>query len=33
LEDVDLLATTDVLELYEDLEFYAWLAEENVEAG
>ncbi len=33
LEDIDLLASTDVLELYEDLEFYAWLAEENVEAS
>jgi hypothetical protein len=32
-EDVDLLASTDVLELYEELEFYAWLAEENVDAG
>ncbi len=29
LEDLELLATTDQLELYEDMEFYAWLAEEN----
>ncbi len=29
LDDLDLLATTDQLELYEDLEFYAWLAEEH----
>ena len=33
LEDIDLLASTDGLELYEELEFYAWLAEENVDAG
>lgn len=29
LDDLELLATTDQLELYEDLEFYAWLAEEH----
>ncbi len=29
LEDLDLLAAADQLELYEDMEFYAWLAEEN----
>ena len=29
LEDLDLLANADQLELYEDLEFYAWLAEEE----
>ena len=29
-EDIDLLASEDPLELYEDLEFYAWLAEEEV---
>ena len=28
-EDIDLLASEDPLELYEDLEFYAWLAEEE----
>ena len=33
LEDIDLLASADVLELYEELEFYAWLAEENLDAG
>ena len=33
LEDIDLLTSTDVLELYEELEFYAWLAEENMGAG
>ena len=30
-EDIDLLASEDKLELYEDLEFYAWLAEEEAE--
>ena len=29
LEDLDLLANADQLELYEDLECYAWLAEEE----
>lgn len=33
LEDIDLLTSVDGLELYEELEFYAWLAEENVDAG
>ena len=33
LEDIDLLTSMDVLELYEELEFYAWLAEENMGAG
>jgi hypothetical protein len=33
LADIDLLTSTDVLELYEELEFYAWLAEENMDAG
>lgn len=33
LEDIDLLTSTDVLELYGELEFYAWLAEENMGAG
>lgn len=30
LEDIDLLASEDQLELYEELEFYAWLAEQEV---
>lgn len=29
LEDLELLATTDQLEFYEDMEFYAWLAEKD----
>lgn len=29
LEDMDLLTASDQLELYEDLEFYAWLADEG----
>lgn len=29
LEDLDLLASADQLELYENLEFYAWLAESS----
>lgn len=33
LEDIDLLTSTDVLDLYEEYEFYAWLAEENLDAG
>ena len=33
LDDLDLLASTDVMELYEDLEFYSWLAEENIDLG
>ena len=33
LEDIDLLASADVMELYEDLEFYSWLAEENIDVG
>ena len=33
LEDIDLLTSTDGLELYEELEFYAWLAEENLDTG
>jgi hypothetical protein len=33
LEDIDLLASTDVMEFYEDLEFYSWLAEENIDLG
>jgi hypothetical protein len=32
-EDIDLLASADVMELYEDLEFYSWLAEENIDLG
>ena len=30
-EDIDLLTAEDQLELYEDLEFYAWLAEEETD--
>ena len=30
-EDIDLLASEDKLELYEELEFYAWLAEEEAD--
>lgn len=33
LEDLEILASVDQLELYEDLEFYEWLANENNEAG
>lgn len=33
LEDFDLLASADMMELYEDLEFYTWLAEESVDEG
>ena len=33
LEDLEILASVDQLELYEDLEFYDWLANENYEAG
>lgn len=33
LEDVDLLAAEDNLEFYDGLEFYAWLAEENIDAA
>ncbi len=33
LEDLEILASIDQLELYEDLEFYDWLANENYEAG
>ena len=33
LEDIDLLAAEDNLEFYDDLEFYAWLAEENSDAA
>ncbi len=29
LEDLEILATNDQLELYEELDFYAWLAEEE----
>lgn len=29
LEDMEVLTANDQLELYEDLEFYAWLAEEE----
>ena len=33
LEDLEILASVDHLELYENLEFYDWLANENYEAG
>ena len=33
IEDIDLLASSDVIEFYEDLEFYSWLAEENIDMG
>jgi hypothetical protein len=33
LEDIDLLAAEDNLEFYDGLEFYAWLAEEEFDAG
>ncbi|QPJ64702.1 MAG: DUF3619 family protein [Candidatus Nitrohelix vancouverensis] len=33
IEDLDLLASEDSLDLYEDLEFYAWVADEQVDAG
>ncbi len=32
-EDVDLLTSTDQLELYEDMDFYVWLELEGVDAG
>jgi len=31
--DVDILASSDGLELYEDMDFYAWLAQERDHAG
>jgi len=33
LEDLEVLASVDQLELYEDLEFYDWLANKNYDAG
>ena len=33
IEDIDLLASEDPLELYEDLEFYAWLADQRAAGG
>jgi hypothetical protein len=33
LEDLEILASTNKLEFYEDLDFYAWLAEEQPDAG
>lgn len=33
LEDIDLLVAEDNLEFYDGLEFYAWLAEENIDAA
>ena len=32
LEDIELLAAEDNLEFYDSLEFYAWLAEEEIDA-
>ena len=32
-EDFDMLASLDVMEISEDLEFYSWLAEENIDLG
>jgi hypothetical protein len=33
LQDVDVIAIDDSLQLYEELEFYEWLAVADVEAG
>ncbi len=33
IEDLELLASNPHLEFYEDLDFYAWLAEEDSRAG
>ena len=33
LNDVDILASSDGLELYEDFDFYTWLAQERDHAG
>ena len=33
LEDIELLAAEDNLEFYDSLEFYAWLAEEKIDAA
>ncbi len=33
LEDLDLLAAEENLEFYDGIEFYAWLAEEEIDAG
>ncbi|MEK9629891.1 MAG: hypothetical protein VW455_12840 [Nitrospinota bacterium] len=33
LEDLEMLASADQLELYENLEFYDWLANQNNETG
>jgi hypothetical protein len=33
IEDFDILASQDNLKLYENLDFYAWLAEETENAG
>ncbi len=33
LEDLDLLVAEENLEFYDGLEFYAWLAEEEIDAG
>ncbi len=33
MEDIDLLASNNSLELYEELDFYAWLNEEGKNAG
>ena len=33
LEDVEILASSETLDLYADLDFYAWLAKEKEHAG
>ncbi len=33
LEDMDIIAAADHLELYADLDFYSWLAEKQADAG
>jgi hypothetical protein len=33
IEDMDILASNDQLDLYEEFDFYAWLAEEQQNAG
>ncbi len=32
LDDLDLISSSESLELYEDLEFYEWLAEDNLQS-
>ena len=33
LEDVEILSSSETLDLYADLDFYAWLAREKGHAG